>query len=70
MEKAMHISLTPMLDKLIKEKVASGLYNNASEVVREALVDQLKLNSLKVGCRNTGFFVKFSFLGFGFVKTV
>ena len=53
----MHISLTPMLDKLIKEKVASGLYNNASEVVREALrfmltnealVDQLKLNSLKV----------------------
>ena len=33
----MHISLTPELEKIIKEKVASGLYNNASEVVREAL---------------------------------
>jgi antitoxin ParD1/3/4 len=33
----MHISLTPELENLVKEKVASGLYNNASEVVREAL---------------------------------
>jgi len=33
----MHISLTPELENIIKEKVASGLYNNASEVVREAL---------------------------------
>ena len=33
----MHISLTPELEFIIKEKVASGLYNNASEVVREAL---------------------------------
>ena len=33
----MHISLTPELESIIKEKVASGLYNNTSEVVREAL---------------------------------
>ena len=33
----MHVSLTPHLEKMVKEKVASGLYNNASEVVREAL---------------------------------
>ena len=33
----MNISLTPELEKLVQQKVASGLYNNASEVVREAL---------------------------------
>jgi len=33
----MHISLTPELEKRVKEKVDSGLYNNASEVIREAL---------------------------------
>ena len=33
----MHISLTPELEARIKRKVESGLYNNASEVVREAL---------------------------------
>jgi antitoxin ParD1/3/4 len=33
----MHVSLTPKLDKFVKTKVESGLYNNASEVVREAL---------------------------------
>ncbi len=33
----MHISLTKNLDNLVKSKVKSGLYNNASEVVREAL---------------------------------
>jgi putative addiction module CopG family antidote len=33
----MNISLTPKLETYIKEKVASGLYNNASEVIREAL---------------------------------
>lgn len=33
----MHISLTPELESRIKLKVESGLYNNASEVVREAL---------------------------------
>ena len=33
----MHISLTPELEASIKQKVKSGYYNNASEVVREAL---------------------------------
>jgi len=33
----MNVSLTPALEKFIREKTASGLYNNASEVVREAL---------------------------------
>lgn len=33
----MNVSLTPHLEAMIREKVASGLYNNSSEVVREAL---------------------------------
>lgn len=33
----MHISLTPELESRVKAKVGSGLYNNASEVIREAL---------------------------------
>lgn len=33
----MHISLTAELESRIKSKVESGLYNNASEVIREAL---------------------------------
>lgn len=35
--KTMHISLTPELENLVKAQVESGLYNSASEVVREAL---------------------------------
>jgi antitoxin ParD1/3/4 len=33
----MNISLTPHLEAMIREKVESGSYNSASEVVREAL---------------------------------
>ena len=33
----MNVSLTPELDKFIADKVASGRYTSASEVVREAL---------------------------------
>ncbi len=33
----MNVSLTPELEKFIAEKVASGRYASASEVVREAL---------------------------------
>jgi len=33
----MHISLTPELESRVKSKVESGFYNNASEVIREAL---------------------------------
>ncbi len=43
----MNVSLTPELETLVNEKVKSGDYNSASEVVREALrllkeQDQLK----------------------------
>jgi antitoxin ParD1/3/4 len=51
----MNISLTPELEKLIDERVQSGLYNSASEVVREALrllmerdqLKQMKLDELR-----------------------
>lgn len=33
----MHISLTPELETRVRQKVASGYYNNASEVIRDAL---------------------------------
>ena len=33
----MNVSLTPELEKLVQEKVESGRYTSASEVVREAL---------------------------------
>jgi antitoxin ParD1/3/4 len=33
----MNVSLTPELEKFVEGKVESGLYNNASEVIREGL---------------------------------
>ena len=33
----MNISLTPTLEKFVNDKVASGLYNSVSEVIREAI---------------------------------
>jgi len=33
----MNVSLTPELEKLVQNKVKTGRYNSASEVVREAL---------------------------------
>lgn len=33
----MNVNLTPELEELVQRKVQSGLYNNQSEVVREAL---------------------------------
>lgn len=33
----MNVNLTPELERMIQDKVASGLYNNQSEVVRESL---------------------------------
>lgn len=51
----MNIYLTPHLEKLVQAKVESGLYNSASEVVREALrlmeerdqVRELRLEELR-----------------------
>lgn len=33
----MNVSLTPELEKFVADKVATGRYNSASEVLREAL---------------------------------
>lgn len=33
----MNVSLTPELEHLVQEKVASGMYHSASEVIREGL---------------------------------
>lgn len=41
----MHISLTPELERAVKVKVDSGLYNNASEVIREALRLALRMEA-------------------------
>lgn len=34
---AMNVSLTPELERLVNEKIKTGMYQTASEVVREAL---------------------------------
>jgi putative addiction module CopG family antidote len=47
----MNISLTPHLEEMIRAKIASGSYNSASEVVRQALrllEDEDELRSLKL----------------------
>jgi antitoxin ParD1/3/4 len=36
-EEFMNVSLTPELEKLVTQKVESGLYQSASEVIREGL---------------------------------
>lgn len=52
----MHVSLTPKLEELVRQKVETGLYNNASEVIREALrllAEQDEVYTLKLeGLRN------------------
>jgi antitoxin ParD1/3/4 len=55
----MNVNLTPQLEELVRTKVESGLYNSASEVVREALrlmddrdrVSAAKLEQLKAEVR-------------------
>ena len=51
----MNVSLTPELEHIVDQKVKSGLYNSASEVVREGLrllqqrdeIREAKLNTLR-----------------------
>jgi antitoxin ParD1/3/4 len=38
----MNISLTPELENAVKARVQSGLYNNASEIIREALRESFR----------------------------
>jgi antitoxin ParD1/3/4 len=48
----MNVNLTPELEALVQRKVESGLYNNQSEVVREALrllVEQDRLREAHLG---------------------
>ncbi len=33
----LNVNLTPRLEEMVRQKVAGGLYNNASEVIRDAL---------------------------------
>jgi antitoxin ParD1/3/4 len=50
--KVMNVSLTPELEKLVASKVESGLYQSASEVIREGLRlldDQDRLRELHLG---------------------
>jgi len=52
----MNVSLNPHFEKLIKNKIESGLYNSVSEVIREALrlleerdqVRELRLEELRL----------------------
>lgn len=51
----MNVSLTPQLESYVKQKVAAGMYNSVSEVVREALrlleeqdaIKEMKLEALR-----------------------
>ncbi len=56
----LNVNLTPKLEAMVRQKVADGLYNNASEVVREALrlmeardrLESVKLENLRQDIRD------------------
>ena len=43
----MNVSLTPRLEGYVKQKLSSGLYNSASEIIREGLRLLEEQDSLK-----------------------
>jgi antitoxin ParD1/3/4 len=43
----MQISLPPKLEELVREKVESGLYSDASEVIRDALKLMQELDAVQ-----------------------
>jgi antitoxin ParD1/3/4 len=43
----MNVSLTPELEELINQKVKSGMYNSASEVIREGLRRMFKEDAIR-----------------------
>jgi len=55
----MNVSLTPELENLVNQKVKTGMYNSASEVVREALrlldeqdrIKEMRLEELRADIR-------------------
>jgi antitoxin ParD1/3/4 len=44
----LNVNLTPQLEHLVRQKVSSGRYNSASEVVREALRRMEEQDELRV----------------------
>jgi antitoxin ParD1/3/4 len=56
----LNVNLTPQLEEMVRQKVSGGLYNSASEVVREALrlmeaqdrVREIKLEQLRQDIRD------------------
>lgn len=47
----MNVSLTPQLEQWVSKRVESGMYNSASEVVREALrllVEEDEVRNLRI----------------------
>lgn len=57
----MNVSLTPELEEFVNGKVKTGMYNSASEVVRESLrllknqdeLEQLQLEQLRTEIRSS-----------------
>ena len=45
----LNINLTPQLEDMVRQKVAGGLYNSASEVVREALRISVQIADASAG---------------------
>ena len=43
----MNVHLTPELEQIVQSKVESGLYNSASEVIREALRQMEEKDALR-----------------------
>jgi len=43
----MEIQLSPELEQIVKDKVASGMYPNANEFVREAILRAVERDQLK-----------------------
>ncbi len=44
----MHINLSPEMEKFLQDKVDSGFYGNASEVIRDA-IRQMREEDVKMG---------------------
>jgi antitoxin ParD1/3/4 len=45
----MNVSLTPELEEFVRSRVESGLYNSASEVIRDALRTAVRSDAEKKG---------------------
>ena len=48
----MEIQLSPEVEQIIKDKIESGRYQNASEFIREAILRTVERDQLKLGKLN------------------